>query len=121
MATFERVKLSGSTSGRGIKIVGTTSGTANVLHTTGVSSVVEDEIWLYAYNSDTSSRVLTVLFGGTSTPDDEIKLTIGSQTGLTLVVPGLILVGTGAAGVSVAAFASVTNVVTIQGYVNRIS
>jgi len=53
--------------------------------------------------------------------DDDIKITIPSLSGLTLVVPGLILTGTGSAGNTIAAYAGTANVVTVSGYVNRIS
>jgi hypothetical protein len=120
MATFSKVKLSGSTNGRGIKVAATaTAGTT--IHATGTSSSILDEIWLYAYNSDSAAIVLTIEFGGVSAPDDNIKLSIPATSGLTLVVPGLILSGTGAAASTVAAFAGTTNKIVITGYVNRIS
>jgi hypothetical protein len=120
MATFSKVKLSGSTNGRGIKVVATaTAGTT--IHATGTSSSILDEVWLYAYNSDTAAVVLTIELGGVTVPDDNIKLTIPANSGLTLVLPGLILSGTGSAASTIAAFASVTNKIVITGYVNRIS
>jgi hypothetical protein len=120
MATFSKVKLSGSTNGRGIKVAATaTAGTT--IHATGTSSSILDEIWLYAYNSDSAAIVLTIEFGGVSAPDDNIKLSIPATSGLTLVVPGLILSGTGSAASTVAAFAGTTNKIVITGYVNRIS
>lgn len=120
MATYSKVALSGSTNGRGIKVVATSS-TGTTIHSTGTSSSIKDEVWLYAYNSHTASVLLTIQFGGTSTPDDDIKLTLTSQTGLVLVVPGLVLNGTGAAATTIAAYAATTNVVIITGYVNRIT
>lgn len=120
MATFTREILSGSTNGRGIKVVATGS-TGTTIHATGTSASVYDEIWLYAYNSHTAAVLLTVQFGGTTAVDDDIKVTIPSQVGLTLVVPGLSLRGTGSAATTVYAYAATTNVITIQGYVNRIS
>jgi hypothetical protein len=120
MATFSKVKLSGSTNGRGIKVAATaTAGTT--IHATGTSSSILDEIWLYAYNSDSAAIVLTIEFGGVSAPDDNIKLSIPATSGLTLVVPGLILSGTGSAASTVAAFAATANKIVITGYVNRIS
>ena len=119
MATYSKVLLSGSTQGKGIKVVATAS-TGTTIHATGTSSTTEDEIWLYAYNSDTAARLLTIQFGGTTSPDNDIKVTIPSQSGLTLVVPGLTIVPSGSA-ITVYAYAATTNVVTIQGYVNRIS
>jgi hypothetical protein len=120
MATFSKVLLSGSTQGKGIKVVQTAS-TGTTVHATGTSSSVIDEVWLYAYNSSASPVVLTVQFGGTATPDDDIKLSIPATSGLTLVVPGLVLTGTGSAANTIYAYAATANVVTISGYVNRIS
>jgi hypothetical protein len=120
MPSFSKLKLSGSTNGRGIKVAATsTPGTT--LHATDTSSSIIDEIWLYAYNSDTSAITLTIEFGGTTDPDDTIKLSIPATSGLTLVVPGLILTGTGSAASTVRAYAGTTNKIIITGYVNRIS
>lgn len=117
MATYTREKLSASTNGRGIKVAATAS-TGTTIHTTGTAA--KDEIWLYAYNSATTPQLLTIQFGGTTSVDDDIKLNIPSQSGLTLVVPGLTIVPSGSA-ITVYAYAATTNVVTIQGYVNRIT
>lgn len=91
------------------------------IHATGTSSSIIDEVWLYAYNSDISNRLLTIQYGGTTYPDENIKITLPPQSGLTLIVPGLILTGTGSAANTVYAYADVANVLTISGYVNRIS
>lgn len=120
MATFTKVLLSGSTQGRGIKVVATaTAGT--LIHATGTSSSVQDEVWLYAYNSAATPTTLTIEWGGITAPDDNIVMAIPSKSGLTLCVPGLILTGTGAAANNIRAFAGAANVVVITGYVNRIS
>lgn len=118
MATFSKVPLSGSTQGKAIKVAATASA-GTTIHTTGTSATVIDEVWLFAYNSHTAAVNLTIQFGGTATPDDDIKLSIPSQSGLTLVLPGTMLMGNGSAGLTVAAYAATTNVVTIHGYVNR--
>ena len=120
MATFSKVLLSGSTQGKAIKVAATAS-TGTTIHATGTSASVLDEVWLYAYNSSASAVVLTVQFGGTTSVDNDIKLSIPATSGLTLVVPGLILSGTGSAANTVYAYAGTTNVITISGYVNRIS
>ena len=120
MATFTKVALSGSTQGKAIKVVQTAS-TGTTIHATGTSSSIIDEVWLYAYNSSSDNILLTIQYGGTSTPDDDIKITLPSQSGLTLVVPGLILTGTGAAANTIRAYAGTANVIMISGYVNRIS
>jgi len=120
MATYSKVALSGQADGSPIKVVATAS-TGTTIHTTGISSTVFDEIWLYAYNSDTAARLLTIQYGGTTAVDDDIKITIPPQSGLTLVIPGLILTGTGSAGNIVYAYAATANVITVSGYVNRIA
>ena len=117
MATYTKEKLSASTNGRGIKISATASAGTTV-HQTG--SANKDEVWLYAYNSDTVARLLTIEWGGVTAPNDNQKITIPSQSGLTLVVPGLTLYPSGTA-LTVAAFAATTNVIVITGFVNRIS
>lgn len=115
-----KVKLSGSTNGRGIKVAATaTAGTT--IHTTGTSATTMDEVWLYAHNSDSAGVILTIELGGATAPDDNIVLTVPSKSGLTLVVPGLILTGTGSVGLTVAAFAGTANKIVVTGYVNRIS
>ena len=119
MATFGKLVLSGSTDGRAIKVAATaTPGTT--IHTASSTATDYDEIWLYAQNTDTTARKLTIEFGGTSAPDDLIEITVPAESGLVLVAPGLVLKGN-ATPLVVKAFAATTNVVTIHGYVNRIS
>lgn len=119
MAVLSKVLLSGSTTGLGIKLTDTsTSGNtdAGYLVHTAVSGTTDiDEIWLYAHNSDTSPRKLTVEFGGVTSPDNTIEVTLAAEDGLVLVVPGLPLQN----GLLVKAFAGAANVVTVYGYVNR--
>lgn len=119
MATFSKIALSGSTNGRLIKVAQTaTAGTT--IHTGSSSTSVIDEVWLYAVNSDTTDRKLTIEFGGTSSPDDLIEQTITAESGLLLVVAGLVIVGN-ATPLVVRAFAATANVVMVGGYVNRIT
>jgi len=119
MASFSKLVLSGSTDGRAIKVAATgTPGTT--IHTASSTATHYDEIWLYAQNTDTTARKLTVEWGGTSAPDDLIEISIPAESGLTLVAPGLVIKGN-ATPLVVRAFAASANVVTIHGYVNRIS
>jgi hypothetical protein len=119
MATFSKIALSGSTDGRMIKVVQTaTAGTT--LHTGSATATTFDEIWLYAVNSDSTARKLTIEWGGVSSPDDLIELTIAAESGLVLVSPGLVIKGN-ATPLVVRAFCASANVVMIAGYVNRIT
>ena len=120
MATFSKQKLSGSTRGAPIKVVATAS-TGTTIHQMPAQNGITDEIWLYAYNSSASSVVLTIQFGGTTAVDNDIKVSIPATSGLTLVVPGLILQSDITLINSVYAYAGTANVITLSGYVNRIA
>lgn len=119
MATYTKVLLSGSNQGQPI-LVAATSTPGTSIHSTGTSSTIIDNVTLYAHNTDTTARKLTVEFGGTGTANT-IEVTVPAESGLMLVLPQLPLTGTGAAAKSVAAFCATTNVVAISGFVDRIS
>lgn len=120
MANFTKLNLSGSTGGMPIKVAAVaTAGTT--IHTTGTSASDLDEIWIYANNTDTTDRLLSIEYGGTTSPDNLVQITIPARSGLVLVIPGLLLAGTGSQGRVVRAFAGLANVINITGYVNRIS
>jgi hypothetical protein len=115
MATFSKLPLSGSTNGRGIQVAATaTPGT--LIHTAVSGTTDFDELWIYAVNISGSSVKLTIEYGGTAGPDN-IELTIPGESGLTLVIPGLFLNN----ALEVKAFAATTNVISLHGYVNRVS
>jgi hypothetical protein len=118
VATFSKLTFSGSTDGRPIKVAATSS-PGTTIHTGSATATTYDEIWIYAMNTDTTARKLTVQFGGTSSPDDEIEVTIQPEAGLVTIVPGFPIKGN-ATPLVVRAFAATTNVVTIHGFVNRI-
>ena len=116
MTTYSKVLLSGCVQGKGIKVVATaTAGTT--IHTAVAGTSSMDEIWLYAVNSDTTERKLTLEWGEATAPDGNIELTIPAESGLVLVVPGLLLQN----GLVIKAFAAAANVVLIHGYVNRVT
>lgn len=119
MATFSKQILSGSTDGKAIKVAATASA-GTTIHTGSTTATTLDEVWLYAVNSSASDVKLTVQWGGTASPDDDIEYTVKAENGLYLIVPGLILKGNATALV-VRAFAATANVITISGYVNRIT
>ena len=122
MATFTKLTLqpAGTTgTGLGIKVAATaTAGTA--IHTASTTPATIDEVWLYAVNSSTSSVKLTIEWGEATAPDGNIEFTVPAESGLYLVVPGLVLQGNATALV-VKAFAATANVIIIHGYVNEIA
>ena len=119
MATFSKELLSASTDVRAIKVAATAPA-GTLIHTGSTTATTIDEVWLYAVNSDSTDRKLTIEWGGVSVPDDLIELTIGAEAGLVLVAPGLLIKGNSTA-LLVRAFAETANVVDMHGYVNRIT
>lgn len=120
MATFAKVKLSGSTDGRAIKVAATSSA-GTTIHTGSGTATTYDEVWLYAMNTHSADVKLTLEWGGTTSPDDLIEQTITTEAGLTLIAPGLLIKGNASTALIVKAFAATTNVITIHGYVNQIT
>jgi hypothetical protein len=119
MATFTKQKLSGSTDGLAIKVTGTSTAATVTLHTAvaGTTAGVFDEIWLYANNTSASAVKLTLEWGTATAADGNIELTIAAESGLVLVVPGLILQNAKV----VKAFAATADVILLSGYVNAIA
>ena len=117
MATYSKHVLSGTPAyGRNVKVAATaTAGT--LIHTAIAGTSDLDEIWLYACNTDSADRKLTIEYGGVASPDDLTEVTIATEAGWVLVCPGTLLQN----GLIVRAFAAATNVVMINGYVNRIT
>ncbi len=116
MATFTKVKLSGSTDGMGIKITATaTAGTT--VHTAHATAL--DEIYCWVSNTDSSDRTITIEWGGVTDPDNLLvkTLTIPATSGPILVVPGLILTNSKVFAI----FASSGSKIIATGYVNRIA
>jgi hypothetical protein len=118
MATFAKTILSGSTDGRSV-LVAATSSPGTTVHTGPTNPAHLHEIWLYAMCTDTTARKLTIQWGGTTSPNDDIELTIPAEAGLVLVAPGLLLKGN-ATPLVIRAFAATTNVVTVHGFVHTI-
>jgi hypothetical protein len=116
MATYTKVLLSGSTNGTPTTVVAT-SGTGDLIHTAVAGTVSFDEIWLYANNTSTSPVLLTIQYGGTTSPQYVKPITLAPQSGDILIVAGLLLQNS----LVVRAIAATASVITISGYVNRIS
>ena len=113
---YQKRKLSGSSAGRGIKVAASSS-PGSLIHT-ALSSVAAnewDEIFIQAVNTSGSAVKLTVEWGGASSPDDLIELTIPAESGFTEVIPGHVLQN----GAEVRAFAATADVIVLHGYVNR--
>ena len=116
MATITKRVFSASTNGRGISVTGTAA-TGTLIHTSVTGTTSHDEVYAYAYNSATVSKVLTVEWAqSTGQAGQAVKFTVPSQDGHYLIIPGLPLTG----GRRMRAYAATASVITIHGFVNRI-
>jgi len=117
MASFTKLPLSASVTGKNILLTTTASSVAIPLHTApaGVTSI--DEVWLYAYNEASASVVASVLWGGTSEPADVSRHNVSSRVGRTLLIDGKVIQN----GLTVSAYATTASVVVFDGYINRMT
>lgn len=113
MTTVSRLKLSGSTDFKQIKVAASSS-PGTLIHAAHATDT--DEIWLKASNPDTVPYVLTLEWGGTANPDDRITIEIPARSSF-WVVKGECLTNS----LEVKAFGSTANKILIGGYVNRIT
>lgn len=118
MATYTKLPLSASVNGKNILVDATTSGSATSIHTSVDGTSSWDEIYIYAHNGETGSVTCNILWGGTTEPQDltKINLPIGGS-GRVLITDGKLLQNS----LIVKAYASIANVVIIDGFVNRIT
>jgi hypothetical protein len=109
---YTREPLSGSTHGRGIKVVQVaTAGTT--IHTGQASTTLTDVVTLYACNTHTETVRLTLEWGGATVPDDNLIFDIPAKQTVLLVADLMIR-----NSLVIKAFASTANIVSIFGYVN---
>jgi len=113
---YKKRKLSASTDGRGIPVAATAS-PGTLVHTalTNLAANEWDEVWLRAVNTSAAAVKLTIEWGGTTAPDDQVEITIPPEGGFTEVIPGHVLNNAR----EVRAFAATANVIVLHGFVNR--
>lgn len=113
---YKKRKLSASADGRGIKVVAMAS-PGTLIHDAlnSVAANEWDEIWLRAVNTSDTAVKLTLEWGGTTAPDDQIEITIPGEDGFHDVVRGHVLQN----AQQVRAFATTANVIVLHGFVNR--
>jgi hypothetical protein len=117
MVTVLKRKLSGSTDGMGINVHATATA-GDTIHTAvaGTTAGTFDEIWLWAVNIGAAAVKLTIEYGGAEVAKN-IEFSVPGESGLYLIVPGLILQN----ALVVKAFAATTDVIVIHGFVNTIT
>lgn len=116
MATYSKTILSGSTNGKAI-LVAETGTPGTLIHTAVAGTADLDEIWLYAVNSGIATVKVTMQWGETTAPNGNVEASILGESGLVLLIPGLLLQNE----LVVRAFAATANVICIHGFVNRIT
>lgn len=108
-------KLSGSTDGRGIKVAATaTAGT--LIHTAHATDLDLITLWAQNNDADGETRTLTLEWGGVTSPDDLIIISVPCKAGPVVLTDRMPLTG----GLVVGAFADEANDVIIFGLVTRI-
>jgi hypothetical protein len=117
MASYTKNKLSGSTNGKAVRVSGTSTGTAVTVHQAVTGTANWDEIWVYANNTSATAAKLTLEWGTTTAIDGNIELTVSAESGLVLVIPGIILQNS----LLVRAFAATADVILLTGYVHNIT
>lgn len=112
---FSKLKLSGSTDGKAIKLSQTAT-PGNLLHTASATAL--DEVWVWFVNSTAGAAVkVTVEWGEVTSPDGHIEVSIPGESGLLLAIPGLLLTNS----LVVRAYAATTNIIMAHGFVNRVT
>jgi len=113
MPTYTKRLFSASTNGQPILIGSTTT----TIHTSINNATDFDEVWIWAQNTSASAVNLTIQWGGTADPANAVKLQMAASSGSYLLVPGWILNNS----LVVSAVAATTSVISVTGFVNRIT
>jgi hypothetical protein len=113
MSTMTTLPLSGSTSGQPIK-VGQTATPGTLIHT--ASATAQDRVFLTVTNTTTSPVAITIEKGGVTSPDNLVVEAFDVPGGgFPWELPPMQITG----GLVIRAFAGTTNVLLVDGFVNR--
>lgn len=118
MATYSRILLSGSTSGKPIIVVAVaTLGTT--VHTAVSGAVSFDEVYLWVSNVTSTTATLTLEWGGATDPGNHMvkALSIPANSPPIPIATGQVLNG----GLVCTAFSGTASALNITGYCNRIA
>ncbi len=118
--TITKAPLSSSSHGLGIKVstAAPLDGSDTAVHTATAGTIDTncDYVTIYAANLDTSAIELSLGIGGTTDPDNTIKLTIPYKAGLTLVILDLPLRNSQ----TIVASAATVNKLVLYGHVKQV-
>lgn len=105
---------SGSTQGKGV-LVAATASPGTTIHTAVAGTTSLDLITILATNNHTAAVEVTIQWGGTTSPDNDIKQTIQPKSGLVPIVVNMPLQNS----LVVKAWAGTTNVVVLYADVKQ--
>jgi hypothetical protein len=111
--TYQLFPISSSTNFLPVNVAAVTSSSPTLLHQAHATNF--DEVWLRAYNYTDTDAILYLCIGG-STASQIMQITIPAGVGMIPVLNGEVFTGS----ISISAYASTTNTISIQGRVNRI-
>lgn len=117
MATYSRLNLSGSTNGLPIPVVAVAS-PGTQIHQALAGQLGFDEVYLWAANVTNAPAALTVQWGGTTDPANDLVNTysIPANSPLMPIANGQILQN----GVNVKAYSGTASAINLVGFINRI-
>lgn len=124
MATYTKIKLSsaGTINAPICAFDGVNYGAPVNIHTTGTSSTVLDEVWLWAWSKYNSDMALDFEIAGVTTFSSNHSVYANGINTPQLIIPGFIIAGTGSAGTSIKVIdQQFSGNAYIFGYVNRIT
>src|SRR5687768_9245375 len=76
---YTKIKCSGSTDGKGVKLTTTSTTSAATIHTNDGTGI--DYMTLYGVNSSGTAVKVTIEWGGATVPDNLIEITIQPEDG----------------------------------------
>ncbi len=115
MSTMDKLPFSTTADGDGVTVTTASpiDGSDTLIHTAITGTTDMDLVTIFAYNDHTAEVDLHLKWGDNAI---SIKQTIPNKAGLTLVVADLPI----SDGNTIEASASVTSVIVLYGYVNRV-
>ncbi len=115
LVSIQKMKLSGSTDGRFIRLNTNTFTSSASVHVATSNANGIDLVTLYAVNASTVAVKVTLGWGGTTDPDDLIEVTVPPESGLFQITDRLPI----ANSLGIRGFGSIINSVMITGFVDR--